>query len=82
VYLGKRGRQSDTKSEDVTALGRREHAAAEDIGSMTKVNSLVWAALFAFAVEHDGPRWGRRVAVLAGQVICEMVRVSAGGTAP
>jgi hypothetical protein len=50
------------------------------------------AALFTFAVENDKPHWGRRVAVLAGRVdvlrlhpavvVCEMVRVSAGGTAP
>jgi hypothetical protein len=49
------------------------------------------AALFTFAVESDKPRRGRRTAVPAGHVdvfrmhpavICEMARVSAGGTAP
>jgi hypothetical protein len=49
------------------------------------------AALFTFAVENDKPRRGRRVAALTGRVdvlrmhpavICEMARVSAGGTAP
>jgi hypothetical protein len=49
------------------------------------------AALFTFAVENDKPRWGRRVTALTGRVdvlrmhpavICEMARVSAGGTPP
>jgi hypothetical protein len=49
------------------------------------------AALFAFAVENDDPRRGRRRAALTCRVdvlrmhpalICEMARVSAGGTAP
>jgi hypothetical protein len=49
------------------------------------------AALFTFAVENDKPRRGRRIAMLTGRadvlrmhpaVICEMARVTAGGTAP